>query len=90
MLKRKVVCIMYTKYCFICCIGMNVYANCWTNYIHDWCSGHFALLAVYDYDFRSATAPPEVSSIPNIPPGNLGKPWQKNPSKFGQSPNYDF
>jgi len=33
------------------------------------CVGHFGLLAVYDYDFRSATAPPEISNIPNTTAG---------------------
>ena len=29
--------------------------------------GHFGLLALYDYDFRSATAPP--SGLPDLPAG---------------------
>ena len=33
------------------------------------CLGHFGLLALYDYDFRSATAPPGVSGLPDVPAG---------------------
>jgi len=39
------------------------------------CVGHFGLLALYDYDFRSATAPPEVSGLPNIPAGVPVPSW---------------
>jgi len=33
------------------------------------CVGHYSLLAFWDYDFRSGTAPPEVSGHPLVPGG---------------------
>jgi len=39
------------------------------------CIGHFGLLALYDYDFRSATAPPGVSGLPDLPAGVAVPSW---------------
>lgn len=41
------------------------------------CVGHFGLLAIYDYNFKSATAPPSVSHLPDVPAGDpvLGWVW---------------
>lgn len=39
------------------------------------CVGHFGLLALYDYDFRAATAPPDVSGIANLQPGVFVPSW---------------
>jgi len=39
------------------------------------CIGHFGLLALYDYDFRSGTAPPDVSGIPDLPGGVPVASW---------------
>eukprot|EP00088_Acartia_fossae_P044104 TRINITY_DN4674_c0_g3_i1.p1 TRINITY_DN4674_c0_g3~~TRINITY_DN4674_c0_g3_i1.p1 ORF type:complete len:441 (-),score=61.47 TRINITY_DN4674_c0_g3_i1:253-1575(-) len=33
------------------------------------CVGHFLLLTIYDYDFRSGTAPPDISKIEDVPGG---------------------
>jgi len=39
------------------------------------CVGHFGLLALYDYDFRSATAPPGVSGLPDVAEGVAVPSW---------------
>jgi len=39
------------------------------------CIGHFLLLAIYDYDYRSATAPPSLSHFPGIPEGTPVPGW---------------
>jgi len=33
------------------------------------CIGHFLLLTIYDYDYRSGTAPPDISHVPDVPGG---------------------
>jgi len=33
------------------------------------CVGHFGLLTIYDYDYTSGTAPPEISKNPELPAG---------------------
>jgi len=39
------------------------------------CVGHFGLLAWYDYDYRAATAPPEVSGKPEVAGGVAVPGW---------------